>query len=208
MQQMRLSAQAHEEAPETLDDERRHLKDRNLSPIESSTAEIELLHEAEADAAIRSSNLASSQPGPEPQIPSRLNTQTLGVGDVARRLTVLSRSQQEEMIEIILENCQASCFGFYTVNSLWRTKFSDKDSAYDPKLFDRDDHKSATRYTDFSLMEWIAKICHVLGLRVNAHDSCTWSSVLVVDPAANSFFNIMTKADRIPYYLAYTTMVF
>ncbi|KAE9378805.1 hypothetical protein N431DRAFT_450742 [Stipitochalara longipes BDJ] len=197
MQQMRLSAQAHEDAPETLDDESQHPNDRNLSPIESSTAEIELHHEAEADAAIGSSNLASSQPGPEPQIPSRLNAQPLGVGDVARRLAVLSRSQQEEIIEIILENCQASCFGFYSLNRLWRTKFSSKDAAHDPKLFDRDDHRSATRYTDFSLMEWIAKIRHALGTRANTDDSCTWGSVYLIGPVT-SFYDIMKKADRIP----------
>jgi hypothetical protein len=97
-----------------------------------------------------------------------------------------------------LENCQASCFGFYLLNRLWRTKFSNKDGARDPKLFDRDDHKSAIRYTDFSLMEWITKIRHVLGMGANADDSCTWTSVLAVDPAANSFFDIMRKADRIP----------
>jgi len=166
-----------------------------MSPTESSIVETELLHEAEADAAIRSSNLASSEPGPEPQIPSRSNTQTLGVGDVARRLTVLSRSQHEEIIEIILENCQASCFGFYSLNGLWRTKFSHKDKAHDRELFDRDDHKSATHYTDFSLLEWISKIRHALGKRLNADDSCTFDSV---HPVAHSFSNIMQKADRIP----------
>jgi hypothetical protein len=127
MQQRRLTAQALGEAPETLDDELRLLIDENSSPTESLIFQSELLHEREAGAAIRSSNLASAETGHEPQMPLRLNNQTLGAGDIARRLTILSLPQQEEIAEVILENCRASCFAYYLRNSLWRKKFSTED---------------------------------------------------------------------------------
>jgi hypothetical protein len=114
--------------------------------------------------------------------------------EVIERLNKLSQSDQQRIFKVTTLNCQAACFEFYSRNSLWRTKFSDKDNPLDRKLFELDNRKPPKHATDFDLVEWIAKIRHVFITRINAHDSIPYSAIGDVP----NFRTRMEVAEKIP----------
>ncbi|MCJ1389949.1 hypothetical protein MMC18_002807 [Xylographa bjoerkii] len=122
--------------------------------------------------------------------------QAPGACDVVWRLNALNLRQQEEIANLIILNCQMACFEFYTAEALWRTKFS-KDTYAGPKLFDCQDGSSAKYHTDFSLREWISKVRHAWGLRVNDQDTCRYLAIF----NGKDFYDTMSDAGRIPSVL-------
>jgi hypothetical protein len=100
--------------------------------------------------------------------------------EVIERLNNLTKAQQQWVSKVISLNCQAACFEFYGRNSLWRTKFTDKEPSTARKLFHLDAQGNSPKgLTDFSLSEWIAKFRHAFVVRshTNANDGINSSAI-------------------------------
>ncbi|RYP27720.1 hypothetical protein DL767_007557 [Monosporascus sp. MG133] len=79
-----------------------------------------------------------------------------------------------DIANIIFSNCKVTCFNFYRLHGLYRTKFGREDSSSERKLFQLSHLSIPGNFpqteNDFSLDEWISKLVHAYA-RINEPDA-------------------------------------
>ncbi|RYP07053.1 hypothetical protein DL764_002776 [Monosporascus ibericus] len=79
-----------------------------------------------------------------------------------------------DIANIIFSNCKVTCFNFYRLHGLYRTKFGRGDSSFERKLFQLSHLSSPVNFPqteyDLSLDEWTSKLVHAYA-RINEPDA-------------------------------------
>ncbi|OCL12595.1 hypothetical protein AOQ84DRAFT_419184 [Glonium stellatum] len=165
------------------------LKPQRALQVEESYDEEESRKDNQSDCAV----LQQSPPIQRPHDASEKSASRA----VTQRLNTTTLPQQAVIALIIIGNCQNACYQFYRNNALWRTKFSSKDNARAPKLFELPDGQSPSHFECFDLAQWIAKIRHAWLSRHDQLDSCSYQAVR--NPS--KFTEAMQKAGVVPSLL-------
>ncbi|KAH7134131.1 hypothetical protein EDB81DRAFT_803238 [Dactylonectria macrodidyma] len=84
----------------------------------------------------------------------------------------LPSTAHADIADVIFSNCKVTCFNFYRLHGLHRTKFGRKDGSHELKLFQISKYPERFPETanDLSLEEWTSKLVHAHG-RVNEPDT-------------------------------------
>ncbi|RYP46705.1 hypothetical protein DL768_007138 [Monosporascus sp. mg162] len=82
----------------------------------------------------------------------------------------LPSTAHADIANIIFSNCKVTCFNFYRLHGLHRTKFGNNDSLSDQKLFQNSQCWLPDTENDLSLDEWTSKLVHAHA-RIGVSDS-------------------------------------